>query len=232
MRGKNPSPTAGILVEFGQLMADVVKKPKRTSLAKIKAHFKKADPKIYAIIKNIDFDDWFVNVRSYNDYFVDLCKSIISQQLGDKAAASIINRFLDLFPKKKVTPEGLAKIPDKKLRGVGMSWSKASFLKDLADKTLKKEIAYGKLSEMTNEEVMKELTQVRGIGPWTAEMFLMFALGREDVFSHADLGLRNGIKRIYGLRNVPDAKRADKITEKWRLYRSYGSFALWHSVDK
>ena len=142
-----------------------------------------------------------------------------------------MGRFVELFPNKKITPERVLKLSDAKLRHVGMSWSKASFLKDLAKKTLDKEIRYSKLHDMTDEEVMEELTQVKGIGPWTAEMFLMFAIGREDVFSHADLGLRNGMKKVYGLRSVPDAKRADKITEKWRPYRSYGSLALWHYLD-
>jgi len=204
---------------------------KRTSQAKVKAHFKKADPKIYAVLKNVKFEDWYKEPKGHGDYFVHLCYEIISQQLSGKAASTIIKRFEELFPKKKVTAEKLSKIPDKKLREVGMSWSKASFIKDLAKKTLKKEIAYGKLKDMTDEEVIHELTKVKGIGPWTAEMFLMFALGREDVYSHADLGLRNGLKRVYGLKSVPDTKKADRITAKWRPYRSYGCFALWHSVD-
>ena len=204
---------------------------KRTSPAKVKAHFKKADPKIYAVLKNVNFDDWYKEPKGHGDYFVHLCYEIISQQLSGKAASTIIGRFDQLFPKKKVTAQKLMKIPDKKLRAVGMSWSKASFLKDLARKTVKKEITYSKLHEMTNEDVMAELIKVKGIGPWTAEMFLMFALGREDVFSHADQGLRNGMKRVYGLKAVPNVKKADKITAPWRPYRSYGSFALWHSID-
>jgi len=204
---------------------------KRTSPAKVKAHFKKADPKIYAVLKNVNFNDWYKEPKGHGDYFVHLCYEIISQQLSGKAASTIIGRFDQLFPKKKVTAVRLVKIPDKKLRAVGMSWSKASFVKDLAKKTVKKEIAYSKLHEMTNEDVMAELIKVKGIGPWTAEMFLMFALGREDVFSHADLGLRNGMKRVYKLKEAPDVKKADKITEKWKPYRSYGCFALWHSVD-
>jgi len=204
---------------------------KRTSPAKVKAHFKKADSKIYAVLKDVDFKKWYKEPEGHGDYFVHLCHEIVAQQLSGKAASTIIKRCEELFPKKRITAEKLIKIPDSKLRGVGMSWSKASFLKDLAKKTLKKEIEYSKLHEMTDDEVMNELTQVKGIGPWTAEMFLMFALGREDVFSHADLGLRNGMKRVYGLRSVPDAKKADKITEPWKPYRSYGCFALWHSVD-
>lgn len=207
---------------------------KRTSPTKVKAHFKKVDPKIYAIMKGVNFDDWYNAYKSRKkpeDYFKHLCYAIISQQLSGKAANTIIGRFDNLFPKKKVTALKLSKIPDKKLRAVGMSWSKASFVKDLAKKTLKKEIAYAKLDKMSDEDVIKELIKVKGIGPWTAEMFLMFALGREDVFSHADLGLRNGMKRVYRLKEAPDAKRADKITAKWKPYRSYGCFALWHSVD-
>lgn len=206
----------------------------RTPPKKVLSHFKKADPKLYAVLKEVNFDDWY---RGYKgkykdaDYFVRLCYAIISQQLSGKVASTITRRFEELFPKKRVTAKYLLKIPDKKLRGAGMSWSKASFLKDFAEKTVHKEIAYGKLHEMSDEEVIKELTKVKGIGPWTAEMFLMFALGREDVFSYADLGLRNGMKRVYGLRKIPDAKRANQITAKWKPYRSYGSYALWHRVD-
>lgn len=205
--------------------------PKRTSPAKVKAHFKKVDPKIYPFVKDVDFSDLPTLLKNESEYFERLCKIIVGQQLSGKAASTIYGRFKELFSGKKITAERVLKLSDKKLREVGMSWSKVSFLKDLAKKTLKKEIAYSRLHEMTDEEVMKELTQVKGIGSWTAEMFLMFAIGREDVFSHADLGLRNGMKKVYGLRSVPDAKRADKITEKWRPYRSYGSFALWHHVD-
>lgn len=204
---------------------------KRTSPVKIKAHFKKVDPKIYPLVEEVDFDDLPDLLKNQGEYFTRLCRIIIGQQLSGKAASTIMGRFVELFPNKKITPERVLKLSDAKLRRVGMSWSKASFLKDLAKKTLDKEIRYSKLHEMTDEEVMKELIQVKGIGPWTAEMFLMFAIGREDVFSHADLGLRNGMKKVYGLRSVPDAKKADKITEKWRPYRSYGSLALWHSID-
>ncbi len=185
-------------------------------------------------MKGVNFNDWY---NAYNsrkkpdDYFKYLCSAIISQQLSGKAASTIIGRFEKLFPKNKVTAEKLVKIPDKKLRGVGMSWSKASFVKDLAKKTFKKEIAYAKLDNMSDEDVIKELVEVKGIGPWTAEMFLMFALGREDVFSHADLGLRNGMKRVYNLKDAPDVKKAEKITAKWKPYRSYGSFALWSSLE-
>lgn len=208
-----------------------MKIPKRTSSAKVKAHFKKVDPKIYAVLMDVDFKKWHKGVESPRDYFSSLCNTIIGQQLSGKAASTIVGRFEELFINNKITAERVLKLPDKKLRDVGMSWSKVSFLKDLANKTLNGEISYSKLHEMTDEEVIKELTQVKGIGPWTAEMFLMFVLGREDVFSHADLGLRNGMMRIYGLKSVPDVKKADKITEAWRPYRSYGSFALWHHVD-
>lgn len=204
---------------------------KRTSPAKVKAYFKKTDSKIYAVIKDVDFKEWYKEPKTDRDYFTHLCYEIIAQQLSGKAASTITGRFKKLFPRGYVTAEKLSKIPDIKLREVGMSWSKVSFLKDLADKTLKKEIRYNKFHGMSDEDVMEELMQVKGIGPWTAEMFLMFALGREDVFSHADLGLRNGMKKVYGLKNVPDAKKADKITESWKPYRSYGCFALWRSVD-
>ena len=205
--------------------------PKRTSPQKIKAHFKKVDPKIYAFVKEVDFGDLPVLLKNESEYFERLCRIIVGQQLSGKAASTIYGRFKELFGGKKITPLNVSKLTETKMRNAGMSWSKASFLKDLAKKTMNKEIEYKKLHEMNDEDVIKELMKVKGIGPWTAEMFLMFAIGREDVFSYADLGLRNGMKVVYGLKEVPDAKKAERITNKWRPYRSYGSLGLWHSID-
>jgi len=198
---------------------------------KIKAHFKKVDPVIYGVIDSMSFGDWVKPITGKDKFFLSLCTSIISQQLATGAARTISGRFIDLFEVTKITPSLVLGVSDQKLRDVGLSWSKVSYVKDLAQKSFDEDINYSVLTGMGQEEVVAELTQVRGIGVWTAEMFLIFALGREDIFSYLDLGLRKGMKELYGLRKMPSAATAKRITNKWKPYRSYGSIALWESLD-
>ena len=163
---------------------------------KVIEHFKKVDSELHAIIEKIEtLEQW--HRRHHEDYFLELCGNIIGQQLSGKAADTIYGRFEKLFTKKKIIPENVLKIPDQKLRDVGMSWSKVRYVKDLAQKVKDKTLKLEKLENMADNEVIGELIKVKGIGPWTAEMFLMFTLGREDVFSHGDLGLNNAIKKLY-----------------------------------
>ncbi len=192
-------------------------------------HFKKVDPVLYnttvgggGLIE--------INIREYKDYFYALTSSIISQQLSGKAASTIFGRFRKLFPKGEITPERLLKIPNQRLRGVGMSNAKAAFLKDLALKVNQNELDLKKISQMDNEELISELTKVKGIGRWTAEMFLMFSLGRKDVFSLLDLGLKNAIKKLYQIEN-PTKEQLLEISNKWSPYRTYASLVLWRSLD-
>lgn len=167
---------------------------------------------------------------SGDDYFVALTRSIVGQQLSGKAADTIYSRFTGLFPKKRPDAKRLLKLKDQQLRDVGMSWGKVSYVKDLASKHLDKEIDLTSLPKLSNEEVLFELTKVKGIGPWTGEMFLMFTLKREDVFSFGDLGLKKGIEKLYKLKN-PTAKQITKIITPWSPYKTYGSIALWRSLD-
>lgn len=195
----------------------------------IKEHFKKADPIIFEILKDLKLTKW-VKKRPKSGFFPIICESIISQQLSDKAARTIYNRFLELLPSKKVTPDNILLIPDKKLRNAGMSWAKASYVKNIAALTLSGELNLAALTEMSDDRVIRELTKVKGIGAWTAEMFLIFSLGRENVFSHGDQGLKTAIAKLYNLKK-PARSRIDRIVSKWKPYRSYGCIALWHSID-
>ncbi len=167
-------------------------------------------------------------------YFHKLCQDIISQQLSIKVADVIIQRFETLLGSSSPTPEMILEIPDQKLRDVGMSWAKIKYVKDLALKTSQKELPFKRFPDLENEAVIAELVKVKGIGRWTAEMFLIFTLGREDVFSHGDLGLRNALTKLYKLEHITDKKafaaKAEEITQKWAPYRSYGSLALWWSL--
>lgn len=194
-------------------------------------HLKQADPYIYAVAKTIDYSSW-IKPKTYNtiNYFQSLSSQIISQQLSGKAADTIFSRFEALFPHKRILPELVMQLENQTLRNVGMSWSKASYIKNIAESMLTKSIAWDKLAQMSDEEVITELTTIKGIGKWTAEMFLMFTMRREDVFSFGDLGLKNGIKKVYGIEH-PTRKDMQRITEKWSPYRTYGSIALWKSVE-
>jgi len=203
----------------------------KKKLQQIKSHFKKVDKKIYAVMKDLDFGKWKKIIREEEDYFINLTRSIIGQQLSGKAAATIISRFEKLFPKNKISAKHLIKLTDKKLRGVGMSYSKASFIKDLAKKTLNGEVSFKNINKLNDEDVAKHLVQVKGIGPWTAEMFLMFSLARPNIFSHKDLGLNRAIQKLYGFKKPPTVKQVEKIITKWEPYKTYASFALWESLD-
>lgn len=194
---------------------------------KIIEHFKKADLILYSIIEKVGISGPKVS----DDYFYDLCEIIINQQLSDKAAATIFGRFKKLFLQEKITPKMLLKLSDKKIRSCGTSNSKVSFLKDLAAKVLKNDLKLNKLDKLSDDLVIKELTKVKGIGPWTAEMFLMFTLGREDIFSHGDLGLKNAIKKLYKFKKEPTRKQIEKIVEIWKPYRTYASRILWKSLE-
>lgn len=196
--------------------------------SKIKRHFQRHDPVIGRVMQDLDFADW-LKPRRPSDYFVDLCEGIICQQLSDKAGATIVNRFRGLFGKKKVLPQHVLAIRDESLRNVGMSWSKAAYVKNIAQAFMSQKLAAEELPRLSDEEIVAKLITIKGIGRWTAEMFLIFSLGRQDVFSYGDLGLRRGIEKLYGLTN-PTREQIEKIIASWSPYRSYGCFALWHSL--
>jgi DNA-3-methyladenine glycosylase II len=202
-----------------------------SDIKKVRQHFKKHDAVIYLVVMKTNYDDWIGPVTDEEEFFVRIANSIVSQQLSVKAADTIINRFLDLFPKREVTPKLLLKKTEQELRGVGMSFAKARYIHDLAAKTLNGEINYGELKDMDDEQVVGELTKIKGVGRWTVEMFLIFALGRLDVYSHLDQGLRRGMKKLYDLPDFPTTEQAEQITRAWSPYKSYGSIALWESLD-
>ncbi|MBP9702924.1 DNA-3-methyladenine glycosylase 2 family protein [Candidatus Woesebacteria bacterium] len=190
-------------------------------------HFDDVDPVIAKVLPQINWSEWFED-RSTSDHFYNLTRNIIYQQLAGKAASTIFGRFENLV--KEVTSQNVIAIEDQQLRDAGLSWAKVKYIKDLADKVIKAEINLTKLDSMANEEVITELTKVKGIGRWTAEMFLLFTLHREDIFSYGDLGLKNGLAKLYKI-NEPKPQQITKIVERWSPYESYASIALWHTLD-
>lgn len=193
----------------------------------IKKYLAQRDSILSIIIQQVTLPDW----QPPESYFVSLVESIISQQLSVKAADTIYGRFKKLFNKEKITPEEAINLPEETIRTVGISYQKIKYIKDLAEKTLASGIVFEQFEIMTDEEIIEELVKVKGIGRWTAEMFLMFSMGRPDVFSFGDLGLRNAIERLYKLDHKPTQVEAEKIAEKWKPYRTTACRYLWKSLE-
>ncbi|MFZ2199424.1 MAG: DNA-3-methyladenine glycosylase 2 family protein [Microgenomates group bacterium] len=195
-----------------------------TNISLVKAHFAKADPKILEVLEMVKLNEWFDEQPS-TDHFYNLTRNIIYQQLAGKAASAIFSRFEALVG-GNVTPENILKFEDQSFRDVGLSWAKAKYIKDLAAKVQSGEVVLSNIDTLDNESVIIELTKVKGIGRWTAEMFLLFTLRRENIFSYGDLGLKNGFIKLYG--SDADLK---SVIASWSPYESYGSISLWHYLD-
>jgi len=165
------------------------------------------------------------------DHFSALVRAIVGQQLSTKAASTIHKRLIDLVAGGRATPDAVACLTDEQLRSVGLSRQKSAYLRDLCAKVDDGTVRLDALERMTDADVIVELTRVKGVGRWTAEMFLMFRLHRPDVLPVGDLGIVNAVKRVYGLRKPPTPQRIVKIGDAWRPYRSVASWYLWRSLD-
>lgn len=190
------------------------------------AYLSEKDQVMKKIIAAFDEPTWEFG----RNHFLELVESICGQQLSTKAADTIWKRFAGLMD-GNVTAQKILAIPEQKIRDAGFSWSKIKYIKDLALKTIESPDMFEHFDEMSNEEIVAELVKVKGIGPWTAEMFLMFRMGREDVFSYGDLGLRNAVKKHYPVRGELTEKKALQIAEKWRPYRTIACRYLWRSLE-
>ncbi len=189
---------------------------------------KKSDPMLAKLFGKVEP---YV-LRPSKNYFESLTDAIISQQLSGKAAATIFKRFKDLFPGGKFpTPAQVLAKSDAELRTVGVSGSKATYIKNIAAGFEDGSLDFKHINKKTDEEIVEMLVKVKGIGRWTAEMFLIFSLGRPDVFSFGDLGLRNGVKKVYGLRKDPSPAKLKQLSSKWQPHRTCASLYLWASLD-
>ena len=167
----------------------------------------------------------------HTDPFKALCHAIIAQQLSTKAAATIERRFQALFSPHPPTPAAVAAIADDRLRAVGLSTQKLRYMRDLCARVQDGSLVLDRLDTMPDDQVIATLTAVKGIGRWTAEMFLMFRLHRPDVLPVGDLGIVKAVQRAYRLRKAPTADRLTKLGESWRPYRSVACWYLWASLD-
>lgn len=171
-----------------------------------------------------------IRPRKKKDYFVDLVDAITSQQLSGKAASTIFNRVKEKCS-GEITPQKLIKLKTEELRSCGLSYAKCSYAKDLADNVISKRLQVTKLDKLTDEEVMKELIAVKGIGRWTAEMFLMFSLARQDIFPVDDLGIRKGVRLLRPSFAKATEGQVEKLSERWKPYRTIASWYIWRSLE-
>jgi DNA-3-methyladenine glycosylase II len=165
------------------------------------------------------------------DAYGALLRSIVGQQLSTKAAQTIYGRMLELFGGHAPTPKQLRAANPDDIRAAGLSRPKINYLRDLAKHVEDGELELDRLDELSDEKIIEELTAVKGIGEWSAHMFLMFHLGRPDVLPVGDQGIRNAVRVHYRLRKLPDAKRLEKIAKPWRPYRTLACLYLWSSLD-
>lgn len=189
-------------------------------------HLKKADPVLCAIIERVGP----YRMEYGEPTFHSLAESILYQQLNGKAAVVIFKRFTDAAG-DPVTPEGILKLSDAQMRAIGLSKQKTAYLRDLAQKTKDGLLNFERLTDMSNEEVIEHLTQVKGIGVWTAHMFLMFTLKRPDILPTGDYGIQAAMKKHYRKRKWPKPKDMEKIARSWAPYRSVACWYLWRSLD-
>ncbi len=189
-------------------------------------HLTQADPILAAIITRIG-----TFKPSYRPAtFENLVRSIAYQQLNGKAAATIFQRLVGACG-GAITPDALDKLSDADLRKVGMSKQKSSYLRDLAHKTVSGEIDFARLPALPDADVIDQLTKVKGVGVWTAQMFLMFALRRPNVMPTGDFGINMAIRKAYGMRQMPKPKRVLQISKCWHPYCSFACYYLWRSMD-
>jgi DNA-3-methyladenine glycosylase II len=165
------------------------------------------------------------------DAYGTLVRAIVGQQLSTRVAVTIYGRVLDLFGGHTPTPKQLLRMKPEKMRAAGLSRAKVVYLRDLAQHVEDGALELERLPELPDEEVAAQLTAVKGLGPWTVDMFLIFHLGRPDILPVGDLGIRRAIQVQYGLRKLPDARRIEKIARPWRPYRSLACIYLWSSLD-
>lgn len=195
---------------------------------KARAHFRRADPVLARVMESVG--PYRPADRTSGSHFHALIRSIVFQQLSGKAAATIHSRFLDLYPDRSPTPEQILATPDERLRAAGLSRQKISYLRDLATRVHTGELPLDHVHTLSDAELIAHLVQVKGIGKWTAQMFLMFKLGRLDVLPELDLGIQNAIKRAYRKRRVTP-KDVLRIGARWSPYASIACWYLWRSLD-
>ncbi len=199
--------------------------------AKIKIaqnHLEKNDPILGSVIKK--YGD--CTIKPHKDYYGELVSSIVSQQLSTKAASTIWQRVIDLFNGQVPSPQQLLIADNDKIRACGVSYQKINYMKDLAQHIIDGRLDMAHIATLPNSELSQQLTSVKGIGQWSADMFMIFSVGRLDILPVGDLGIKKGIMHLYNLKALPDALVMQKIAKKngWSPYESVASWYIWKSL--
>ena len=190
-------------------------------------HLKASDPVLGAIIDRVG--PYRIEFRE--PVFDTLVRSIVFQQLSGKVARVIYDRLARALPGERVTPEGILSLRPERMRRLGLSRQKTAYIRDLARQTVKGTLEFALLPGFPDEEVIMRLTAVKGLGEWTAQMFLIFALRRHNVLPTGDLGIRSAIKKVYGLAELPKPREVEDLARGWHPYCTVASWYLWRSLD-
>ena len=200
-----------------------------TELQRAATYLSKHDPILKPVIARAGLS----TITPHKNYYWKLIESIISQQLSVKAADTIEGRFKALFNEALPSPEAILAVPLEQLRAAGLSGAKANYIRDLAQHVLDGKLKFDHFDGLSNNEIIAELIAVKGIGEWTAHMFLMFCMGRLDILATGDLGIRNGIRALYGLADAPSPEQVKAVARAnhWHPYESVACWYVWHSLD-
>jgi 3-methyladenine DNA glycosylase/8-oxoguanine DNA glycosylase len=192
-------------------------------------YLKRVDPILAGVIESVG--PCRIRVSPEGTHFQALTRSIVFQQLSGKAAATILSRVTALFPGATPTPEAVQATSDEQLRAAGLSRQKISYLRDLSSKVASGALPLDAVETMDDDDLIDHLVQVKGIGRWTAQMFLMFRLGRRNVLPELDLGIQNAIRRAYRMRKRPTPKQVKRVGAKWAPHSTVACWYLWRSLD-
>ena len=189
-------------------------------------HLSKVDPVMKAVVKRVGP----CTLAPRGDPFISLCQAIFTQQVSTAVATVLFARFRKLFSRGTPTPKGVLRLTDDQMRLAGLSRQKMSYLRDMSERFSRGEIAVRDFPTMSDEEIVQALLPIKGVGRWTAEMFLIFVLNRPDVLPVDDLGVRKGVQTLYDLPELPSAARVIEIGEKWRPWRTVATWYLWRGT--
>jgi DNA-3-methyladenine glycosylase II len=211
----------------------MTKKARDTAHANLRrkaiAHLKKADPTMGQVITRVGRCDW--EGKTDHTHFGYVLRCIVYQQLSGKAAATIFRRVQEIYGGRLPTPRDILSTPVKQLRAAGLSERKAEYARELASRVEKGELPLETLHAMPDDQVIETLVQVKGIGRWTAQMVMMFHLGRADIFPELDLGVQKGVQKLLRMRKLPSPQKTAKAGEKWAPYRTVAAWYLWRSLE-
>lgn len=185
------------------------------------------DPALAGLLQQLEP----IEITLQEDFFVSIASAIVGQQLSNRVAEVLWERLTALL-EDGVTPSNLQSLDDEQLRGIGISYAKIKYLKALSTAVLDRTLELDRLHTLDDDEIVRQLTRIKGIGPWTAEMFLIFSMGRTDVFSVGDGGLQRAVKWLYQMEQIPGKDELIRISDRWRPYRTTAALYLWRAIDE